>query len=138
MSHHDTEHNKRVTDANVAVVQKALDAFATGDMQASADVLTDDVEWHEIGRADAIHGKAALAERFSAPDAADWSIKGDTHDVLASENHGVAIVTATATHGDQSLTYRVVEIYHIRDGKISARWALSDDTEAINKFFGGN
>jgi hypothetical protein len=24
----------------------------------------------------------------------------------------------------------------MRDGKISARWAFSDDTEAINRFFG--
>jgi ketosteroid isomerase-like protein len=31
----------------------------------------------------------------------------------------------------------VAEIYHIRDGKISARWAFSDDTAAINDFFKG-
>jgi hypothetical protein len=32
----------------------------------------------------------------------------------------------------------VAEIYHVRDGKISARWAFSDDTEAINRFFGSS
>jgi hypothetical protein len=25
----------------------------------------------------------------------------------------------------------------VKDGKISARWAFSDDTEEINRFFGG-
>jgi ketosteroid isomerase-like protein len=47
-------------------------------------------------------------------------------------------VTATAKRADgQSLTYKVAEIYHVKDGKITARWAFSDDTEAINRFFGG-
>ena len=36
-----------------------------------------------------------------------------------------------------SLVYRTAEIYHMRDGKISERWAFSDDTERINRFFGG-
>ena len=44
-------------------------------------------------------------------------------------------MTATATMGDQSLTYRTAEIYHMRDGKITERWAFSDDTERINRFF---
>jgi ketosteroid isomerase-like protein len=137
MSHHDTDHMKRATDANVAVVKKALDAWASGDAEAAAAVMTDDIEWHEIGNPNALHGKAALAERFNQPDAQSWSMKGDTHDVVANEDHAIALVTATATQGDRSLTYKVAEIYHIRDGKISARWAFSDDTEAINKFFGG-
>jgi ketosteroid isomerase-like protein len=39
--------------------------------------------------------------------------------------------------GDQSLTYRTAEILHMKDGKITERWAFSDDTEAINRFFSG-
>jgi ketosteroid isomerase-like protein len=31
--------------------------------------------------------------------------------------------------------YRTAEIMHFRDGKITARWAFSDDTAAINEFF---
>jgi len=34
--------------------------------------------------------------------------------------------------------YRTAEIYHIRDGKVTARWAFSDDTAAINEFFAGS
>jgi ketosteroid isomerase-like protein len=130
---------KRASDANVAVAQKGFDAFNSGDMQAAADLLTDDVEWHEIGRPDAIRGKAALAERYNQPDAQAWSITGEKHDILANDDHTVALVTATATKPNgETLTYKVAEIYHIRDGKISARWAFSDDTEAINRFFGGS
>ncbi len=37
--------------------------------------------------------------------------------------------------GGQTLTYRTAEIYHIRDGRVTERWAFSDDTAAITAFF---
>ena len=57
---------------------------------------------------------------------------------MANDEHAVALVTATATMGDRSLTYRTAEIYHVRDGKITERWAFSDDTDRINRFFSGS
>jgi ketosteroid isomerase-like protein len=65
------------------------------------------------------------------------SIKTETHDVIANDEHAVQLVTATATMDGQELVYRTAEIYHVRDGKVVERWAFSDDTERINKFFGG-
>ncbi|MGZ6299390.1 MAG: nuclear transport factor 2 family protein [Candidatus Limnocylindria bacterium] len=124
---------------NAVLVRKWLDTMNSGDMQAGADMLTDDIEWHEIGRADAIHGKAALAERFGmgSGTAPSYEITGETHDVIGGDDHTVALLSAHATRGDEKLDYRVAEIYHIRDGKICARWAFSDDTDAINAFFKG-
>ena len=108
----------------------------TGDLMSQVDLLADDVVWHEIGRDEPLHGKQALIERFSSmPEGA--SIQVETHDVLANDEHAVQLVTATATLGDRSFTYRTAEIYHMRDGKITERWAFSDDTERINQFFGG-
>jgi ketosteroid isomerase-like protein len=57
--------------------------------------------------------------------------------VVANDEHTIQLVTATATMGDKSFTYRTAEILHMRDGKITERWAFSDDTDRINKFFGG-
>lgn len=119
---------------NAAVVRGALDAMNRGDTQASADALTDDVEWHEIGRAEARHGKAALAAAMTGS-APDYKITGEIHDILASDDHVVALVNATATRGGRTFTYRTAEIFHFRDGKISERWAFSDDTAAITAFF---
>ena len=120
--------------ANVALVRRMIDAMNGGDMQAAADALAEDVEWHEIGRAEAIHGKAALRDRMVG--AADWEITGRLHDVVGNDDHTVALVEATGTRGGRTLTYRTAEIFHIRDGKIVERWAFSDDTAAITAFFG--
>ena len=120
---------------NAAAVRAAQER-ASNDPMSMADMLDDDIVWHEIGRDEPIRGKQALMERFaSMPEGGE--IKVDTHDVVANDEHTIQLVTATATLGDKELVYRTAEIYHMRDGKVTERWAFSDDTERINKFFGG-
>ena len=119
---------------NAAIARKLTDAFGRGDMQQLDTLIADDVVWHEIGRAEPRRGKAALMAAGPGG-AADFTITGTTHDILASDDHAIALVDATATRGGQTLTYRTAEIYHIRDGKVSERWAFSDDTAAITAFF---
>ncbi len=128
---------KWTPDASAQLLRQALDAFNSGDAQAAAALMTDDIEWHEIGRAEPIVGKEALAARFAGA-LPEWEISVELHDIVANDDHAIALVTATARMGGRNLTYRTAEIYHVRDGKISARWAFSDDTAAINAFFAGS
>ncbi len=93
------------------------------------------MEWHEIGRAEPTRGKQALAQRY-AESVGDFEIQVDLHDVLATDDHAIQLMNVTARRGDKTLEYRTAEIYHMSDGKITARWAFSDDTAAIVEFFG--
>jgi len=122
---------------NAAKIRAASDAMEqSGDMTSQMDMVDDNVVWHEIGSDEPIRGKQALIERFTGmPEGAGITV--ETHDVLANDDHTIALVTATATMGDRELVYRTAEIYHMREGKITERWAFSDDTDRINKFFGG-
>lgn len=120
---------------NAALVRRSLQAMSSGNVQSLVDMLDDDVEWHEIGRAEPIRGRSALAERFMGMDGAGFEFSSDVHDVVANDDHTVALVETTATREGRSFTYRTAEIMHIRDGKVTARWAFSDDTAAINEFF---
>ncbi|MEO5985535.1 MAG: nuclear transport factor 2 family protein [Candidatus Limnocylindria bacterium] len=123
---------------NAAMARQAAERMEQGgDLLSLADMLADDVVWHEIGSDEPVRGKQALMERWSAmPEGA--SITTKTHDVVANDEHTIQLVTATATMGDQQLVYRTAEIYHVKDGKVTERWAFSDDTDRINKFFGGS
>lgn len=122
---------------NAAIIRAAGEEIErSGDMMKMMDLLSDDIVWHEIGRAEPVRGKQALMERFAGmPEGG--SITTQTHDIVANDEHCIQLVTATATMGDRSLVYRTTEIYHMRDGKVTERWAFSDDTERINAFFGG-
>jgi ketosteroid isomerase-like protein len=118
---------------NAAMARHMLDAFNRGDAQAMDQFVADDVVWHEIGSAEPLRGKAALGAR--EPGATDYQITATLHDVVANDDHTIALVDATATRGGRTLKYRTAEIYHIRAGKIAERWAFSDDTAAITAFF---
>ncbi len=120
---------------NAVMARQMADALGRGDVQALEGFLADDVIWHEIGRSEPRRGKAALREAAAGGDAVDYVITGTLHDVVANDDHTIALVDVTATRGLKTLTYRTAEIYHIRDGKISERWAFSDDTAAISAFF---
>lgn len=118
---------------NEAVARKISDAFDAMDMAQLDALVADDVIWHEIGVAEPRRGKAAM--QAAAPGTADYEITGKLHDIVASDDHAIALVEATARRGGKTLVYRTAEIYHIRNGQVVERWAFSDDTAAITAFF---
>jgi ketosteroid isomerase-like protein len=120
---------------NAKILQDMADRMKAGDMEAAFDVLADDVEWHEIGRTEPSRGKEALGQRY-AESLGDFEIEADVHDVFANDDHAVQLMNVTARRGGKTLEYRTAEIYHMSGGKITARWAFSDDTAAIVEFFG--
>ena len=117
---------------NAALARRALDGFNSGDMETMSGLLADDVIWHEIGRAEPRRGKAEMAASLGS---SDFEITAKLHDVVANDEHVIALVDATATRGGKTLNYRTAEIMHVRDGKVTERWAFSDDTAAIVAFF---
>jgi ketosteroid isomerase-like protein len=122
---------------NAAIIRDADRKIQeSGDMTSQMDLLADDVVWHEIGTDEPIRGKQALMERMSGF-TDGGSITTETHDIIGNDDHVIQLLTATAKMGDDSLVYRTAEIYHMQDGKITERWAFSDDTDRINTFFGG-
>lgn len=120
---------------NATLVREGLEAFNRGDMQAFADLVADDVTWYQIGQSEPIHGKEAMAASMPGGPERDWEITADVHDVVANDEHAIALVNATAQRGGRTLNYRTAEILHVRNGKITERWAFSDDTARITEFF---
>ena len=125
---------------NVTLVRRAMQAMNEMDMSKAGEemaivdaFMADDIIWHEIGRDEPRRGKDEL--RATMGEAGDLTIKYDIHDVIANDEHAIVLGTATATRGGKALEYRTAEIFHIRDGKATERWAFSDDTAAIIAFF---
>ena len=119
---------------NAALFRRMSQAADVGDFSSYSDAIADDVEWWEIGADQPIRGKEALFERMQGL-MGQGTISTDLHDVIANDEHLVALVNATAERGGRTLSYKTAEIYHVRDGKVTHRWAFSDDTAAINDFF---
>jgi len=120
---------------NAARAREIFDAMNAGDAGA-ADALAEDVRWHVIGSDRPIVGKDAVLASFQGLSDAGFHYATELHDVVANDDHVVALITATVTKDGETFTYRTAEIAHLRDGKITERWAFAEDTEAINRFFG--
>jgi len=120
---------------HVAIYREVHENLQQGNFQAAFDALADDVVWHQLG-AETLYGKDAVVasmsdmEEFGA-DAFDIEI----HDVVGNDEHVIGLVATTLNMGDQSFTYRTAEIAHMKDGKLTERWAFSDDTQRIIEFF---
>lgn len=119
---------------NVAVVRDLIAAFNDMDVSRIKARLAPDVTWHMIG-VETVEGVEAL-ESLMGSAGGDFNIQTELHDVVGNDEHVVALVSATANVDGQTFDYRTAEIYHVADGKVTERWAFSDDTEAINRFFG--
>lgn len=119
---------------NAALFRSVMDESSSPEQML--DALDENVEWHEIGSPEPLRGKEAVTKRWTSSDLGSLQFKTKLHDVVANDEHVIALMENTVTRGGQSFTYRTAEIAHVRDGKITARWAFSDDTDRINKFFG--
>lgn len=118
---------------NVTMYREVHERAKQGDLDAMFGVLAEDVVWHQIGGA-TLHGKDAVAQSMAGLEEAEFDL--DVHDVVGNDEHVIGLVEATVAVGDQSLRYRTAEIAHVKNGKVTERWAFSDDTQRIIDFFG--
>ena len=117
-----------------SIVRTGIDALNRQDYEGFGEMISDDVVWHMIGMSEQVRGKAAMTEGLGGG-SSDFTITAELHDVTASDDHVVALVKARATRGNEVLEYHTAEIFHVKDGKVTERWAFSDDTAAIVAFF---
>ncbi|MGB9111372.1 MAG: nuclear transport factor 2 family protein [Acidimicrobiales bacterium] len=125
--------------SNVEVVRRGYDAFSKGDFAALGDVFADDVVWHVAGPGplagdyegrDAVYGLFAELMKQT-----DGNFRLDVHDVLANDDHAVALVTASGTRGGKSLESQNAHVFHMRDGRVSEYWAATTDPESELAFW---
>jgi uncharacterized protein len=127
-----TEHS------NVELTRRGHAAFAVGDLQALSDMMADNVTWHVSGgpltgiyrgRDDVLGFFARLAEETAG------TFRLEVHDVLANDEHSVALCTLSASRGDRSVDVPVVNVSHVREGKITEFWTASTDPQAYLDFW---
>jgi uncharacterized protein len=122
---------------NVAIARESFAAMERGDMQWLADHLADDVVWHVGGNSRAAgeyRGKETVLQLTAA--ATGGSSKLDIHDVLANDEHTVLLGDAhlEAPDGD-SVDYRFINVFHVRDGKVTEAWGMSENDAETDAFF---
>jgi ketosteroid isomerase-like protein len=125
---------------NEDLLRQGYDAFGRGDMEWLTEHFADDIVWHVPGQnpfAGDHRGKEAIFALFAKQmELTGGSLRLEIHDVLANDEHGVALATATATREGKSLEDRQAHVFHVRGGKVTEFWSHPGDQRAVDEFLG--
>jgi len=124
---------------NAAVARSAYEAVERGDLTTFAGHLDDDIVWHEStpGFEGDYHGRheaLALLNRVfeqTGMEVNDISIRH----ILADDTHAVVLLETTVALGDRRYSGEYVDVYRLRDGKLTEHWHLAVDPKAEERFF---
>lgn len=124
---------------NEDLMRKGYEAFGSGDLNAVRELFADDIVWH-------VAGKSPLAGDYKGQDevlgflAKTMEMTGGTfrievHDILANDEHGIALATARAEREGKQLDSNSVQVVHIRGGKLTESWFHPEDLYANDEFW---
>lgn len=124
---------------NLVIARAGYEAFDKGDMAAVSDLLSDDIVWHSGGSnvlTGDYAGKEAVLDFFSLlMRESGGTFRNDVHDMLANDEHGVALVTFSASRGGESFEGRVIHVFHMSDGKMTEFWSYPEDQSSYDEFW---
>src|SRR6266536_2032218 len=112
------ERGETMAHPNEDLVRRGYEAFATGDMATLNEFFADDVVWHAPGRTE-------LAGTF----------KLEIHALLADDEHAVALLGVSAEREGKTLKDNTVQVWHIKDGKVTESWLHPGDAYASDEFW---
>jgi uncharacterized protein len=125
---------------NEQVVRRLFSAFETNDTTTIDALLADDVAWNAPGRGVNSGRRTGKQELFAGigrlAELTGGTLRGEIHDVLASDDHAVVLQTTRGERdGHESLEDREAIVLHLRDGKVVEVWEYPGDVYAMDAFF---
>ncbi len=124
---------------NAALLRKGYEAFDKGDMAVLTELFGEDVVWHLPGNnpltgvhrgRDAVFGIFAKSVELSG-----GSFKIELHDVLANDEHVVALTRATGSRQGRQLRSLDTDVYHMSNGKVMEFWSFAEDQRLTDEFW---
>ena len=124
---------------NVALMRKGYEAFANGDMETVKGLFAEDIVWHQPGNNilagdykghDEVFGMFARLIQETG-----GNFSQEIHDVLANDEHAVAMLHARAERNGKTWEGPVVHVFHVKDSKVTEYWAFGQDTQEVDEFW---
>lgn len=119
------------------VVRGYVAAFARGDLATAGTYLADDIVYHVGGHhslAGEYRGRDVVLAFFkdrSARTGGTFAYK--PHDLLVSSEHAVALGSVSAMRGDDTYTWNIITVYHVREDKVSECWIVDVDPDTADR-----
>ena len=123
------------------LVRHGYEAFIAGDMEWMNEHLYENIVWHVPGD-NVLSGDYHGRENVLAFFAKSLTIalpEFDIHDVVASDDHVVALLDITWRRNDNGTTLedKNVQIFHVSNGQALEVWTMSEDPAKFDQFLEG-
>jgi uncharacterized protein len=124
---------------NVQLLRTGYEAFSKGDMETIDKLFADDIVWHEGGRnplSGDYKGKEQVFGLFGKLiELSEGTLKIEIHDIVANDEHAVALVTLSASRKGRTFSGTSVDVFHIRNGKAVEFWDNLTDRYGLDEVF---
>ena len=125
---------------NEELIRKGYEAFGKGDMDTIRGLFAEDIVWHAPGRSQFsgdFQGVDEVLGQFARLfEETNGTFNVEIHDVLANDEHVVVLAVARGERSGKTLEDRGVQVFHVKDGKVTEQWLHSEDQYAADEFFG--
>ena len=125
--------------ANEATVIAHLAALTRGDVAAAMESYTEDGVLHYPGRNKLTgnhQGKPAVTSFLGkAMELTNGTFRPEVRDILSNNQHVVLLVTCHAQRDGKSFEWSAVDVYAVRNGKITEHWVYESDQHTVDEVF---
>lgn len=123
---------------NEDLIRKGYAAFAAGDLDTLRQLFAPDIIWHSPGRnplSGTEHGTDAVFQLFGrlAELTGGTFRVSEIHDVLANDDHAVALLRIRAERGRKTLESNDAHVFNMSNGRVTEFWAVSGDQYATDE-----
>ena len=123
---------------NEEVVRRGYEAFQAGDLDTLREQFDPNVVWHVVGRGPLAGEYRGIDEVFGffgkIVELTGGTFKLDVHDILANDQHVVALVRARGERAGKTLEDPQAHVLHVNDGKVTEFWGHAWDLYAADEF----
>jgi uncharacterized protein len=124
---------------NVERLRQGYSAYAKGDLATLRGMLADDVTFHFLGHtplSGAYHGLTEVLGYFARLRDSGAAFTFEVHDLLADDQHAVAMLAGTAARSGNLIQQKVVHAFHTNaNGKVTDWWNFWEDQAALDDLF---
>lgn len=130
-----------MNNEKIELMRRGYEAFGKGDLDTLREQFAPDLVWHVGGDNPLTGDYKGIDEVFGyfgrIFEMTGGNLQQEVHDLLASDEHAVAITHVRASRPDgRKMDMNQVGVYHVNaNNQVTEAWTIPEDAAAANDFF---
>jgi uncharacterized protein len=124
---------------NVERLRRGYEAYAKGDLATLGGMFADEITFHFLGHtplSGVYKGLTEVLGYFTRLRQSGATFTFEVHDLLADDEHAVALLTGTAERAGKRIEQKVVHVFHMTvGGKVTEWWNFWAEQAALDGLF---